>query len=319
MFVSECNHVAPTQSQKCVNVSKFTSRTALYLIPYILITTFQYPVMKDGLNYSSPLVLMGLRYLIASLLLFAFTRSFKPIINKDTILLSIFTWASGAFWAFGLEYISTSESAVLNYTMPLMSIPLSAAILSEKASLREWEGAAIGLGGVIVYSSVSLNQTLFGAILTLFCAFFWGLYTIYYRKLKNQDANRTVASQFLYGAVLFFLFMPLDYKLEVAPNFWFDITYLSVLSGVVGFLTWNGLARLERVSKVSTLVYSIPATVTLVQSVETSTLPSPVSLFGIGLMILGICISQSDRKIEITPIKQESPKQLRPMIKAQRD
>ena len=288
--------------------SRFIPRTVSYIVPYVLITTFQYQVAKDGLSYSSPFVLMGLRYLIASLLLFGVIRSFRPIINKDTILLSIFTWASAGLWTLGLQYVSPSQSAVLSYTMPLISIPISSVILSEKASAKEWGGAAVGFVGVLVYSLTFVNQTLttLGAVLTLLNAFFWAMYTIYYRKLRNQDATTTVATQFLYGALLFFLITPLDYRLEVTPNFWFDLAYLSTLSGVVSFLLWNAMARLQRVGKTSTLIYSIPVTVTLVQYIETSFLPPPVSLIGICLMIFGIYISRFEGDEHITTFKTTS-------------
>ena len=266
-----------------------------YVVPYVLISTFQYEVAQDGLKYSSPFVLMGLRYLIASLLLFGVVRSFRPIVNKDTVLLSIFSWASSGFWILGLEYVSTSESAVLSYTMPLISIPMSSLILSEKASHTEWAGAAVGFLGVLVYSFVVFeNQTLsaLGAVLTLLNAFFWAMYTIYYRKLKNQEPTTTVATQLLFGALLFFLIVPLGYRLELAPRFWFDLAYLAVLSAAASFLLWNALARLTRVGKTSTLIYFTPLAVTVVQYVETSFLPPPVSLIGICVMIFGIYISR---------------------------
>jgi drug/metabolite transporter (DMT)-like permease len=239
---------------------------------------------------------MGLRYLIASLILFGVVRSFRPIINKDTILLSILTWASSGFWILGLEYVSPSESAILSYTMPLISIPMSYLILSEKASDKEWVGATVGFVGVLVYSFVVFeNQMLsaIGAVLTLLNAFFWAMYTIYYRKLKNQEPTTTVATQLLFGSMLFFLITPLGFRVDVTPVFWFDLVYLSVFSAAASFLLWNALARLHRVGKTSTLIYSTPVTVTVVQYAETSLLPPPVSLIGICLMIFGIYISRS--------------------------
>ena len=270
-------------------------KTVSYLVPYVLISTFQYQIAQDGLKYASPFVLMGLRYLIASLVLFGVVRQFRPIINKDTVLLSVLTFASSALWILGLEYVSPSESAVLSYTMPLISIPMSYLILSEKASHREWAGAGVGFVGVLVYSFVVLeNQTLsaLGAVLTLLNAFFWAMYTIYYRKLKNQEATPTVATQLLFGALLFFLITPLGFRVEPTPIFWFDVAYLSIFSAAASFLLWNAIARLQRVGKTSTLIYSTPVTVTLVQYAETSVLPTPFSWIGICLMIIGICISR---------------------------
>jgi len=278
-----------------VSTSKSIPKTVGYLVPYVLISTFQYQVAQDGLKYTSPFVLMGLRYVIASLILFGVVRSFRPIVNKDTVLLSFLTFASSCFWILGLEYVSPSESAVLSYTMPLISIPMSYLILSEKASHREWAGAAVGFVGVLVYSLVVFeNQTLsaLGAVLTLLNAFFWAMYTIYYRKLKDQEPTTTVATQLLVGAVLFFLIAPLGFRVNATPVFWFDLAYLSVFSAAASFLLWNAIARLHRIGKTSTLIYSTPVTVTIVQYVETSLLPPPVSLIGICLMIFGIYISR---------------------------
>ena len=278
-----------------MSTSKSIPKTVGYLVPYVLTSTFQYQVAQDGLKYTSPFVLMGLRYVIASLILFGVVRSFKPIVNKDTVLLSFLTFASSCFWILGLEYVSPSESAVLSYTMPLISIPMSYLILSEKASHREWAGATVGFVGVLVYSFVIFeNQTLsaLGAVLTLLNAFFWAMYTIYYRKLKDQEPTTTVATQLLVGAVLFFLIAPLGFRVNATPVFWFDLAYLSVFSAAASFLLWNAIARLHRIGKTSTLIYSTPVTVTVVQYVETSLLPPPVSLIGICLMIFGIYISR---------------------------
>jgi len=267
----------------------------IYLVPYVLISTFQYQVAQDGLKYSSPFLLMSLRYVIAALILFAVARSFKPILNKDTVLLSLMTCASTGFWIVGLEYVSTSESAVLSYTMPLISIPMASLVLSERASHREWAGAAIGFLGVLVYSFVVFeNRTLstLGAVLTLMNAFFWAMYTIYYRKLKDQEPTMTVATQLLFGAFVFLLLAPVGFRVNVTPAFWFDVAYLSVFSAAASFLLWNAISRLQRIGKTSTLIYTTPLTVTAVQYVETSLLPPPISLIGMGLMIFGIYIAR---------------------------
>ena len=267
-----------------------------YLVPYVLISTFQYQIAQDGLKYSSPFLLMALRYLIASLLLFAVVGSFRPIVNKDTILLAILTSASSLFWILGLEYVSPSESSVLSYTMPLIAIPMSVLLLSERASTREWTGAGIGFVGVLIYSVVVLESealSVIGAVLTVLNAFFWAMYTIYYRKLKNQVPTTTVATQLLFGAFLFFLITPLGYRIDATPHFWFDLFYLSVPAAAGTLLLWNALVRLNRIGKTSTLIYSTPVAVTMVQYAETSILPLPISLAGLCLMIFGIYISTS--------------------------
>jgi drug/metabolite transporter (DMT)-like permease len=130
-----------------------------------------------------------------------------------------------------------------------------------------------------------------GGVLTIINAFFWAMHTVYSRKLRTQELTMTVATQLFLVALLSLLFAPLNYKLVTATNLWFDLAYLSILSGVVYFFLWNALARLRKIGKISTLIYLVPVTVTLVQSVQTSAIPDPLTLTGLGLMTLGIYIS----------------------------
>jgi drug/metabolite transporter (DMT)-like permease len=123
-------------------------------------------------------------------------------------------------------------------------------------------------------------------------AFFWAMYTIFYRKLRNQEPIKTVATQMLFAALLFFLITPLDYTVNLTFSFWFDLGYLSLVAAATSFLLWNALARLHRVGRTSTLIYSTPVAVTMVQCVETSSMPSPVSLVGIALMLFGIYVAK---------------------------
>jgi drug/metabolite transporter (DMT)-like permease len=271
------------------------SETLTYIIPYILITTFQYHIAKDGLNYSSPLVLMGLRYLIASVILFGISRRFSPIINKDMIILSVCTCASAGLWALGLQYVSPAESAVISYTMPLFAIPLSIVIVGEKTARRGWCGAIVGFVGVMIYA-IPLsrdNSTIIGGILTLGNAVFWAAYTVYYRKIRNQDRMMTIATQLLFASGFLFLGATMNYKLEYSSNLVFDVVYLSILNGVAQFYLWNGLARIQKISKMATLIYLVPATATLFDIVETQMLPSFLSIVGMCIMIFGIYLSRS--------------------------
>jgi len=264
-----------------------------YAVVILVIQTFQFQILKDCLNYASPFVLMGIRLLIASLLMFVVADRFRPIVNRDTILLSLFTCASASSWAYGLEYVSPADSAVLSYTMPLFSIPLSCVILSEKPTIGEWGGAVVGFVGVLVYSFALANQTLtmFGGMLTLLNAFFWAMFIVYFRKLKNQEPAITVATQLLFVALISLVLAPLDYKLTVTPNFLFDVAYLAILSGSASFYLWNGIVRLRTIGGASTLVYLAPVTATLVQVVQTSVIPDFVVLLGLALMILGLYLS----------------------------
>ncbi|MBI3116211.1 MAG: EamA family transporter [Thaumarchaeota archaeon] len=90
------------------------------LIPYIFIGAFTFQFAKQGLDYSSPYVFMGIRYLIAALILLLISR--KLVFSRNIIPVALSFSASSLFWILGLEYVTPGDSAVLNYTMPLFAI-----------------------------------------------------------------------------------------------------------------------------------------------------------------------------------------------------
>jgi drug/metabolite transporter (DMT)-like permease len=269
-------------------------RLYVYAIPYVIIASLQYPFAKDGLQYADPLTFMAARYLIASFVTFLFARSFRPRVNRDTVLLSLFTAMSTILWIYGLQRVSPAQSAVLSYTMPLFAIPLAAIVLNERASRLGWVGTLVGFAGVTVYgvTLAGSGASLLGALLTVGNAVFWASYTVYYRKTKNQDAATTVGTQLLIGGIIIAVFTPITFAVTVTPEFLLDLGYVSIVSGFGGFLLWNTMLRRERVGRVTTLAFAVPAMTTLIGTIQTGEIPGLATLSGIAIMFLGIYISR---------------------------
>ncbi len=265
-----------------------------YALPYVLASSLTYQFTKDGLQYVDPIVFMGIRYLLASAICFAIVRSFRPIVNRDTVLLSFFTFLSSTFWATGLVYVSPGQSAVLSYTMPLFAIPLAALILKEGTSKLTAAGTLIGFAGVATYGSALsyAGGSLLGIVFTVMGAVFWGLYTVYYRKLKNQDPVRTVATQFLIGGLFFLPLFPFTFHLNPASGFFIDLGYVALVGGALSLLLWNALARIESIGRITTVAFAVPATTVIIQALLTGEIPSPVEVAGVGVMFAGIYISR---------------------------
>lgn len=263
-----------------------------YLVPYIIIAVFQYQFAKDSLNYSSPFVVMGLRYLIAGSLLLLISRRF--LFTKDLIILSLLTTSSTVLWAYGLESISPSDSAVLSYTMPLISIFTSWLLLREKGTLTEVLGALIGFSGVAIFSIPLLTGfLLLGSLLTLANAVFWSLYSVYFRKMKENDPTSVVGSMFMLGSLFMLILSPINFKFNFTNVLVIDLLYLSILAGAVQLLLWNLMLRKEKINTVTTSIFAIPALTMVVQSLETLKIPSALSIIGVAIMFFGIYISQS--------------------------
>ncbi|MGD0329427.1 MAG: DMT family transporter [Nitrososphaeria archaeon] len=269
-----------------------------YLVPYIVITVFISQFGKDSLNYSSPFFMMGLRYLIAGSLLLLISRRF--LFNRDLIILSLLSATSTVLWAYGLEYVSFSDSTVLSYTMPLITIFTSWALLKEKGTLTEVIGAVIGFSGLVIFSIPLLTGfLLLGSLLTLVNAVFWSLYSVYFRKMKESNPISVVGSQFILGSLFMLVLSPINFKLSFTNGFVIDLLYLSIIGGAIQFLLWNLMIRGEKINIVTTSVFAVPALTVIVQALETLTIPSALSIIGIAIMFIGIYISQSVNKPKI--------------------
>jgi drug/metabolite transporter (DMT)-like permease len=283
-------------------------RLYVYAIPYVIISSLSYPFAKDGLRYADPLTFMAARYLIASFATFLFARSFRPRVNRDTVLLSLFTAMSTLLWIYGLQRVSPAQSAVLSFTMPLFAIPITAMVLNERASRLGWAGTLLGFVGVTVYglTLAGSGATLLGGLLTVGNAVFWASYTVYYRKTRSQDAATTVGTQLLICGTLFAVFAPITFAVNVTPEFLLDLGYISIFSGFASFLLWSGMLRRERVGKVTTLAFAVPAMTTLIEAIETGVIPSLATLGGIGIIFLGIYISSIE-----TPVRMKTGPRMR--------
>jgi drug/metabolite transporter (DMT)-like permease len=275
-----------------------------WLLPYVLVASFQYQFTKGALDYASPFIVMGTRYIIVGVV-FYFIGGRKLPLDRNSLLLAAFTSISTILWAFGLRIVSPGDSAVLSYTMPLFSIPLAYFIIKDKIVARELIGALIGFSGVVLYSlALAHGSLLIGAVLTVLNAFFWAAYSVYYRKLKDREVAPLFATQFLVGSIPMIVgafFLP---TLAPTTNFFLDMIYVVVFTGLIQYYLWNGLLRRGRVGKITTMAFAVPATTLLIDSVETWSVPSYVSIMGAIVMFVGIYVANWREKTTITALNQ---------------
>ncbi len=262
-----------------------------FLLPYVVFTAFSYFFAKDGLVFASPFVFMGLRYLIAGAMLLSISR--RIILTRSLLFLSAVTVTSTVFWAYGLLYVSPSESAVLSYSMPLFSLPIAFLLVSEKPSNMEILGIAIGFAGVLVYGIPLLSGfTLVGMVLTVINAFFWGTFTVFYRKLKDQDPVAVNATQFIVGAGIMLALSPLDFHLRITTGFLIDLAWMGTLGGALQFLLWNYMIRISKVNRITVLAFSVPIFTVVLEAFMTSRIPGIFSIAGVAVMFTGISLSR---------------------------
>jgi drug/metabolite transporter (DMT)-like permease len=262
-----------------------------FLIPYVIFTAFSYYFAKNGLIYASPFAFMGLRYLVASGILL--TLSKKIILSRNLLYLSLMTVTSTMFWSYGLLYVSPAESAVLSYSMPLFSLPIAFLMVKEKPSRTELAGIFIGFAGIMVYGLPLLQGfTEVGVFLTIINAFFWGMFTVFYRKLRDQDPVSINASQMLIGGLIMVALSPLDFTLKISYEFLIDLAWMATLGGAVQFLLWNYMIRISKVNRITVLAFSVPIFTMILSAIMVDALPGILTVSGVTIMFIGILVSR---------------------------
>jgi len=269
-----------------------------YLIPYVLISSFSYYFAKNGVDQVSPAIFMSMRYFIAGLTLLPFAKHLK--FSWSILILSIMTSTSTALWAYGLIYVSPAESAILSYSMPVFSLPIAFLMVKEKPSAIEIACISIGFAGVILYGIPLMHGfTLFGAILTIANAVFWALFTVYYRKLKEEDPVSINTLQFFIGGAILLAYIPFDTRFDPGLSFVADVLWMALLGGSVQFILWNMMIKMSSVNKITVLAFSVPIFTMILSVFIDHEIPDIMEIAGVIVMFTGIFLSRLKGGISI--------------------
>mgnify|MGYP001772812922 FL=1 len=267
------------------------ARLPLLLSAYTVSGSLGYFFAKYALEYSSPILLIALRYAIAGGVLAALGG--RIILQRDVAILAALTASSSVLWALGLEYVSPASSSVLSYTMPFFSVPLAYLILGERSTRWEILGMVLGFLGVSIYSVPLMHGLrLLGALLTIANAFFWASYTVYYRKLRSMNALSVNTTQLLLGSLMLLPLSWIGFHLEPTVDFLLYLLGLAIPSGAFTFFLWNLVLKEESVGRASALAFSVPIFSVALQSAMDMSAPPAIELVGMAVMLTGIALSR---------------------------
>ncbi len=184
---------------------------------------------------------------------------------------------------------------------PLFAIPLSILLIHEKPRTLNVIGALIGFVGVIIYgvSSIIRGVSLIGALLTVVNAIFWALYSIYFRKLGNNDGLIVVSNMFIVGSVVLTLMGLLVDGLKEftnikwVPGFIGDLLGTSIVGGAVLFLVWYLLVNTIGVANSTPYIFIVPALTLVLNYLIMGVQPTIPEIIGSVIMFVGIYLAST--------------------------
>ena len=226
-----------------------------------LLVTFlwstSYILTKIGLTEISPLVLVSLRYVVASLVLVpvAVLRGEHRTLDRMAALKLVFLGITGYSVAQGLQCVglyhlpAVTVTFILNFT-PIIVLILGLAFMKTTPTPRQVSGIVLVIAGAYIYFGGVPADNLTGVIMTLVSGLGWATYLVAGRAFFKPGEIRPLGlSAFAMGAgTVFIAGSAWIYEgfTALSPGGWGIVLWLGVVNTAAAFFLWNhALQRVE--------------------------------------------------------------------------
>ena len=226
-----------------------------------------FAVGKMGMVYISPLLLVGIRFTLAGILMAAIVLMLRrPHPKKAADWLKII--CIGAFQTAGvmgaiflsLRTITAGESAILTFMNPLLVVVFATLALGTRYRAVQWSGVVLGFIGVFVTMGGQLQAEI-GTLLGFCSAVFWAVATLLIKQWGQRfDIWVLTAYQMLSGGLLLLIgsFLLEDARLVINPSSVFIVLWLAIPASIVQFAIWFFLLQNGNPGKVSAFLFLAP-------------------------------------------------------------
>ncbi len=276
------------------------------LILFAVMVSFwalNYPLVKFALNYVDSFTLLFYRILFSLLgVVLIFNKKLRFRIRRKAIpflfvlsMLNVFIFME--LWFIAETTISSSLSAILIYTYPVLTTLLSIIFLKERYNRYVILGIALGFSGVIVIFFHGLISGLgIGVAIAILGSISWASGTIFFKKyLGGVERETTNFYQFAFSIIPAFLvagaFQPGITLLEPSPVFLLIALIMGIPGTAIAYYAFLHLIREYRVSTISSFLFLVPALSVIFGMVLLNEMPSVYEISGLALVSIGIVFS----------------------------
>lgn len=224
-----------------------------------------FAVGKIGLEYASPLLLVGLRFTLAGAIMAVLVRR-RPHPRGlapwgRIAVIGVFQTAGLMAAIFiGLRTIPAAESSILTFTNPLLVVILGTWFTGARYRMRQWFGVALGFTGVLITLGFRLGVHV-GTAYTLAGAVSWAVATLLIDRWGSAfDLWVLTAYQMLIGGLILLLgaFSLERPHLVLTPASIAIILWLAIAASIVQFAIWFHLLRQGNPGETSAFLFLAP-------------------------------------------------------------
>jgi len=273
--------------------------------------------IRIGVHEVPPFLLAAIRFLLAGVFLCGWTLArgeTRPTLRQWTsafaLAILIFVFDYGLlFWA--EQRVPSGLAAVMLATIPaFMALSEIIFLRTQKLTLRLAAALLIGLGGVAVLVSRSLNLggapvDPKGAVALLIASISFSLSSVLTRKLPLPE-SKTMSSgaQMLAGGVLLGITAlargewSAFHPAAVSRAAWLSLAYLIVAGSIVAFTAYVWLIHHESPTKVGTYAYVNPVIAVLLGYLAAGEELGPRTILGTLLVLVSVVVITTTRRPE---------------------
>jgi O-acetylserine/cysteine efflux transporter len=255
-----------------------------------------FALAKAGLDHFSPLLLMGMRFLIAAAVLVWFVPIPRGYLKQICSISFIAATLQYGLTFSGLARMDATPAVLLVQAEVIFGVIIAALLLGEKPSLKQIVGITISCLGILtIVGAPSLDGQIFGVILILGGTLAFALGQVLIRRLKGALTGFQLTAwmgvmagpQMILAAMLFEGDLAL--QISTAPlAAWGTVLYLGLIMTVIGYSAWYFVLARYPVPMVMPVLLLLPVATILGAVSFLGERPDMIVLLGGAIVISGV-------------------------------
>ncbi len=281
-----------------------------------------YFVIRIGVESWPPLMMAGVRFLSAGVLLLAFLflrghrlPPLRPLLNAALIGILLLAVGNGFVTVAEHQNVPSGIAAVVVATVPLFTLCFSR-LFGIKTRKLEWLGIAIGMAGIILLNSGgNLSGNPWGALLILMGSMSWAFGSVYGSRIELPSGMMAGAIEMVTaGIVLLAASMLSGEKLTALPDTsgFLAVGYLIIFGSVIAINAYMFLIRNVSPAVATSYAYVNPVVAVLLGMGLGGESLSAVEWMALGIIIMAVVLVTLGKylfpaKPVVTPCQAEKP------------
>ncbi|MDH1125192.1 drug/metabolite exporter YedA [Enterobacter quasihormaechei] len=281
-----------------------------------------YFVIRIGVESWPPLMMAGVRFLAAGVLLLTFLLlrghrlpPLRPLLNAALIGLLLLAVGNGAVTVAEHQNVPSGIAAVVVATVPLFTLCFSR-LFGIRTRKLEWLGIAIGLAGIIMLNSGgNLSGNPWAAVMIMIGSMSWAFGSVYGSRIELPSGMMAGAIEMLAAGIVLLIASTLaGEKLTAMPGLsgFLAVGYLALFGSIIAINAYMYLIRNVSPAVATSYAYVNPVVAVLLGTGFAGEVLSPIEWLALGVIVFAVVLVTLGKyllpaKPVVTPCGVEKP------------